>query len=259
MRFRIAVPAIAGILASIALASVVAKADDTPVMLKYSAKTGDSQHQQTVIKTNVAGMDIVVKQLSKRLVKDVNDAGDVTSLVVDEGVTYTLAGNDQHQDPGPDITVKRDKLGKLTDWKPAKDFDNPPIPPEVMRTSEQLYTVVLPTDAVKEKDTWKSEIDNPIYAKMKIKVTGTYLGIEKVDGVDLWKIKQTASVPLDADGNVTTFDGTFWLNPVNGQVVKLDGNVKDMPTAQVGKVTLQVSVSQVKDEKPAVVDKKTSV
>jgi len=247
MRIQMSVPVIAGLLGCIAIGPV--RADDSPITLKYTTKVGDSQHQQILVKANVGGVDAVVKQTQKRLTKEVNDAGDVTFLVTDEGGTLTLAGSDQHQDPGPDVTVKRDKLGKLTDWKPAKDFDNPPMSPEVMRATEQLYTVVLPTMAVKEKDTWKVELDNPVYSKAKIKVENTYLGMEKVDGVDLWKIKQTATVPLDADGGVSAFDGTFWLNPSNGQLVKLEGNVKDVPS-QFGKLQLEITVSPVKDEKP---------
>ena len=235
MRIRMVVPVIAGILASIALLPSLAKADDTPVTLKYTTKVGDSFHQQMLIKANVGGIDATLKQTQKRLIKDVSDTGDVTFLVTDEGGTLTLMGTDQHQDPGPDVTVKRDNLGKLTDWKPSKEFDNPPMSPEVMRATEQLYTVVLPSVPVKEKDTWKVAIDNPIYDKKKIAVENTYLGIEKVDGVDLWKIEQTATVPLDADGNVSTFEGTFWLNPASGQLVKLEGNAKDIPS-QYGKL-----------------------
>jgi len=241
---------IVGVLASVALSPALVRADDSPVTLKYTTKVGDSQHQQVLVKANVGGIDAVVKATQKTLIKEVTDSGDVTYVVTDEGGTITLAGSDQHQDPGPDITVKRDKLGKLTDWKPSKDFDNPPMSPEVMRATEQLYTVVLPTAPVKEKDTWKVELDNPIYAKMKIKVENTYLGIEKVDGVDLWKIKQSATAPTDADGGVVTFEGTFWLNPASGQMMKLDGSVKDVPS-QYGKLQLTIAVSPVKDDKPA--------
>jgi hypothetical protein len=129
-----------------------------------------------------------------------------------------------------------------------------------MRATQQLYSVILPTEAVKEKGTWKVELDNPIYAKMKIKGENTYLGLDKVDGVDLWKIKQTATVPTDGEGGAVVFDGTFWLNPANGQMVKMEGTAKDVPT-QFGKLSLAISVSQVKDDKPAptTADKKAPV
>ena len=255
MRILSKMPLITGILTSIALApAIAASADDSPVTLKYTAKSGDSQHQQVVIKVDSVGA--VLKQTQKRLIKDVSDTGDVTVLVTDEGGTLTVAGSDMPQAAGPDVTVKRDKLGKLSDWKPAKEFDNPPMAPEVMRATEQLYTVILPSAAVKEKDTWKVELDNPIFAKMKIKVENTYLGIDKVDGVDLWKIKQTATAPTDGDGGVVTFEGTFWLNPANGQMMKLEGTAKDVPT-QFGKLSMAITVSPVKDDKPAPVAART--
>ena len=258
MRIRTNVPMAAGVMAAMLLSPALVLADDSPVTLKYTAKAGDKQHQQIVIKVDSVGA--VLKQTQKRLVKEVSDTGDVTFVVTDEGGTLTVAGNDMPQPAGPEITVKLDKLGKLFDWKAAKDFDNPPLAPEVMRATEQLYTVVFPSAAVKEKDTWKVELDNPIFAKMKIKIENTYLGIEKVDGVDFWKIKQTGSAPTDGDGGVVNFEGTFWLNPANGQMLKLEGTAKDVPT-QFGKLTMAISVTPFKDEKPgaAVTDKKAPI
>jgi hypothetical protein len=258
MRIQSTVPIIAGIVASMALLPGIARADDA-VTLKYTIKVGDAMHQQVVLK--VAGVDATAKQTLKSVVKEVKDTGDVTVLETDEGGSFTLNGADTPMDKVPDITIKRDKQGKVTDWKLAMDLPATyPLPVEILRALGQLYNIVLPTAAVKEKDTWKLDLDNPVYDKMKIKIENTYVGIEKVDGVDLWKIKQTATVPLDADGNVSTFDGTFWLNPANGQLAKMDGNVKDVPT-QLGKFTFSVLVSPAKDDKPtpAPTDKKAPV
>jgi hypothetical protein len=256
MRVRTISPIVFALLMSAVVPAIYAGADDSPVTLKYVYKVGDSLHHQTLIKANVQGLDAVVKQSRKSVVKEVKDNGDITVLVTDEGGTLTLSGADQHQDPGPDVTVKLDKLGKVTDWKAAMDIPPGALTAEQMRAMDQLYTIIFPAAPVKANDTWKLELDNPVYDKMKIKVENTYVGIEKVDGVDLWKIKQKATVPTDGEGNVTTFEGSFWLNPANGQLTKLDGNVKDLPT-QFGKISFTILLTPVKDDKPSA-DKATA-
>ena len=242
------VAGLAAALLSVGLSPISARADDAPVTLKYVTKVGDSSHQQIEIKAMVSGVDAVVKQTQKRLVKEVKDSGETTTVITDEGGTLNLAGTDQHQDPVAEITVKRDKFGKLLDWKPAADIGGN-LPPELLRTTEELYTIVLPDKAVKEKDTWKSEVDNPMLKAKKISVENTYLGLVKVGDVSLWKIKQTASVPTDDMGGVSMFDGTFWLDPATGKTVKIEGSMKDVPS-QFGKLSFTVLVTEIKDAKP---------
>ncbi len=249
MRYQFFTPLVASIAGVTLLASVRVRADDAPVTLKYVAKVGDSQHQQVIIKASIAGMDVVVKQAHKTVIKEVKDNGEVSMLETDEGSTVTLGGNDQHQDAVPDITIKRDKTGKMIDWKPAMDLPAGALSPEVLRTMAQMYVPVFPTTAVKSMDKWKQEFDNPILPKTKVKVEYTYLGIEKLDGKDLWKIKENATVATSEDGGSTTFVGTFWMNPMNGQTQKLEGEVKDVPT-QFGNMSFSMVMTLIKDAKP---------
>jgi hypothetical protein len=92
--------------------------------------------------------------------------------------------------------------------------------------SDQLFT----DKEVKKNDTWETEIENPAVKEKKVTVKGTYLGNETVDGVELWKVKQTADAATDKDGGKLSVDFTSWINPTNGQVVKSEGVVKDLPT-----------------------------
>jgi hypothetical protein len=250
MHYRFFAPVVAAFAVSSVAVSMpaIARADDSPVTMKYIAKVGDVEHQQVLMKAMVQGIDAVVKNTQKRTVKDVKDTGETTYLVTDEGGTMTLMGNDQVQPAGPDVTIKRDKTGKIIDWKPAMDI-NGALSPELMRTLAQLYTLILPTDAVKTNDKWKVELDNPLFKDKKIKIENTYLGLEKVDGVSLWKIKQTTSVPTDGEGGIATFEGTFWLKPETAQAIKIEGAAKEVPS-QFGKLSFTVVVSPVKDDKP---------
>ncbi len=243
MNFRASRPLIAAVVGIIALAPAGARADDA-VTLKYTDKVGDKLRQQIVIKASVQGIDAIMTNIQQSLIKEIKDTGDVTLLVTDEGGTLTLMGNDQKQEPSPDVTIKRDKTGKISSWKPATDITGA-LPPEFLQTSAQFNTVILPTTPVKEKDTWKLELDNPMFKAKKIKIENTYVGIEKVDGVDLWKIKQTANVPTDGEGGVAVFEGTFWLNPATGRPAKVEGKAKDVPS-QFGKLSFTITITPAK-------------
>lgn len=247
---RFVLPALAAtFVVGSAVFTVSVRADDAPVTLKYVNKVGDSLRQKVVIKASVQGIDAVMTNTQKRVTKEVKDSGEVTYLVSDEGGTLLLMGNEQHQDPQPDITIKHDKLGKVIDWKPAQDI-NGALSPELLKTLSQIYSPVLPADAVKPKDVWKVELDNPIYKDKKVKIESTFLGIEKVDTVDLWKVKISAVIPTDGENGVATYEGTFWLIPATGQVAKAEGAAKDIPS-QFGKLAFTVAITPAKDEKPA--------
>ena len=46
------------------------------------------------------------------------------------------------------------------------------------------------------------------------------MGIEKVDGTDYWKVKQSADPDTDAKGAKMGYDATYWLDPSNGEEAK---------------------------------------
>lgn len=253
MRFHPVIPTLFGAIAVLTVAAprpicADERKDDAPVTLKYTYKAGDVQHLDVLIKANVQGADATVHSTRKYTIKEIKDSGDVVIRFTDEGGTLTLNGADQPQDPAPDIDLTRDKQGKLTDFKPSKEIAGQ-LTPEVLQTIEELSVVVLPDKAVKANDTWTNELDNPNFKAKKITISDTYLGTEKVDGVDLWKIKQSAKVPLDGEGGVTTYEGTLWLDPATGHIIKHDASVKDLPTAAIGNVSFTLLVTPVKEEK----------
>jgi hypothetical protein len=243
MKFRASLPLMAAAVGVLSIVSSAVRADDA-VTLKYTDKAGTKWRHQIVIKASVQGIDAIMTSVQSSVIKDVKDSGEITLVQTDEGGTLSLMGNDQRQEPRPDITIKRDKTGKITSWKPATDITGA-LPPELLQTTDQFYTTIFPTMPVKEKETWKLELENPMFKAKKINITNTFAGIEKVDGVDLWKITQVANVPTDGEGGLAVFEGTFWLNPASGLPAKIEGKAKDVPS-QFGKLSFTVNITPAK-------------
>ena len=119
--------------------------------------------------------------------------------------------------------------------------------PEIAKLMASLSTSLLTDRALKTNDTWQTELENPAVKEKKVTVKDTYLGIDKVDGKDYWKVKQTAEAVVDADGSKMTYEFTVWIDPMSGDAFKIDGTVKDVPT-QVGPITMQITSTAVKPD-----------
>jgi hypothetical protein len=227
------------LLAFALLAGQVARADDAAaVTLGFKPKLGRVSRSKTVIKTTVMGMDVIVNQTQKSTVKEVKENGDFILEVVDEGSTINIGGTEQDQPAGMPRTITRDKFGKV---KEAKEVEGGGfMAPEISKLMTLLSTSIFADKAVKVDDTWQTELENPAVKEKKVTVKDTFLGIEKIDGKEYWKIKQTADAVLDADGSKMTYSFTAWLNPVDGEAFKVEGTVKDVPT-QVGALTMEIT------------------
>src|SRR5207248_1555 len=88
-------------------------------------------------------------------------------------------------------------MGKLVDFKMEEGGI---LAPEIARLLATLRTPILPEKEVKAGDTWQTEFDNPAVKGKKFTVKTTFVGTDKVEGMDVWKIQQsgepaTLSVP----------------------------------------------------------------
>jgi hypothetical protein len=183
----------------------VARADDEKtVTLLVKPKVGRVMRTKSVINTSVMGMDLVVNQSQKDTIKEVKDNGDVVAEIADEGTTISIGGMDQDQPAGPPFNYTRDKIGKIKEFKRAEE--NGFTSPEIAKLMATLSAFILTDKAVKTNDTWQTELDNPAVKEKKITVKDTYLGIDKVDGKEYWKVKQTAEAIVDADGNKVSYE-----------------------------------------------------
>lgn len=230
------------------LAGQVARAqDEKAVNLVVKPKAGLVTRAVTTIKTSAMGMDIIVTQTQKDTVKEVKENGDVVVEVADEGSVLNIGGTDRDQPASPAFTITRSKLGIVKESKreDASGF----MTPEVGRLMTSLSSSIYPDKLVKTNDTWQTELENPAVKEKKITVKGTYLGLDKVEGKDYWKIKQSAEAFVDADGAKMSYEILQWINPKDGTLFKLEGTIKDVPT-QVGPLTMQITSKALKlDEK----------
>jgi len=205
------------------------RADDAAVKLTRTFKEGDLVHYKSTIKVSVMGMDVVVTSLEKRTVKEIKKTGEVVIVVEgEEGGSLSMNGADQPQPPAPPATETFDKSGKMAEFKPSVEggfFD-----PGVGQLVAITHHFVLPDKEVKKDDTWETELDDPAVKGKKMTLKSSFLGIEKRDGKDLWKVKQKGEPLVDAAGGKMTFEFTGLLDPATGNMVHFEGTVKQIPT-----------------------------
>ena len=234
-----------GVLLALALIGArSANAEPKKMALSRMLKAGVITTYKSQIKASVQGMDIVIDQSKKQTIKTIKENGNIVVLSEDLGGTMKLNGMEQEQKPGAPSTETRDKLGKLVEFSHEQD-QNAPFTPEIQKLIASLSELILTDKEVVDGDSWDTQLDNPASKDNKIKVKTTYQGIEKVDGVELWKFKQTAEAIVSADGAKVAQESTIWLNPKDGLMEKSDSKVKDAPT-QFGPLDFVVVVNRVK-------------
>ena len=235
------------VLAGLALiAALPVRADDKPVTLTRTYKKGDVTRLKAESAVTTANGDVQAVMTSKFTVKDVKDNGQVVVEQAGEGGKVTIGGNDMDIPASPPVTVTRDKSGKLVEFK--MDESTPGLStPEISRLMATIGPPILQDKEVKPGDTWQTEMDNPAAKGKKVIIKTTFVGIDKVDGTDHWKVKQTAEPDTDANGGKMNYEATYWLDPANGQEVKSEANVKDLPS-QYGLLTMKIKTTRLKED-----------
>ena len=109
--------------------------------------------------------------------------------------------------------------------------------------------IVYNPDHTLKYESWTTEMDNPALKGKKFSLKSVFIGIDKVDGKEYWKVKQTSTVEVDAAGAKTAFEMTHWMEIGTGETFKAEGSVKDLPT-QFGPVNWTMKIEKLKAEKP---------
>jgi hypothetical protein len=190
------------------------------------------------------GMEMEMQGVEKSTITAVQENGDVVAEVVDEGSKLHAAGQDQDMPITPTYSITHDKLGKTTKTG-KKESDDGFTTPAISKLMDSITDFVLTDKAVKPNDTWQNELENPAMKEKKVVVKDTYLGLDKIDGKDCWKVKQAAEAVVDAAGAKLSYEVTVWIDPVNGATVQLDGTVKNVPTA-AGLMSMHVLTTTLK-------------
>jgi hypothetical protein len=196
------------------------------VKLARTPKKGETVKYQYEVKGEVATAPFSVTGRSKHEVTEVKDSGEFTTTEVSEETKLVVMDMEQPSPPSVPVVVTRTSGNRLQELK--SDAQAGIVSPEVQRLLAILSQPLLSEKAVAQAESWETEIDNPIAAGQKFKVKTTYAGTEKLGEVDAWKVMQSASVTVP-DGPLT-HETTYWLDPANGQIVKQESTVKNIPS-----------------------------
>ena len=233
-----------GIIALALLATSVF-ADEKPVTLSRTFKKDAVVRMNIETAIDADGTPVQVKLSTKSTVKAVKDNGQIVIETQDEAGKITLNGSDMDIPGGGITTLTIDKAGKLVDFKAAVGGI---LTPEILRLLETMRMPILSDKEVKTGDSWKSEFDNAAVKGKKFTVTTTFGGVDKVEGADMWKLKQEGAPDTDASGAKMGFDATYWLDTTSGQIVKADIKIKGQPTIMYGTHSMTTKATRAKPE-----------
>lgn len=235
-----------GILAAVAVALILPStifADEAAVMLSRKLKAGETIKHKFLVTANVNGADVVVRREASTKIVEIKPDGKVVVETQDLAGKVEFGGMEMEVPAVAAVTTVRDKQGKILEFKMAGS-EGTIMSSEVMHIMAAISEIAFPENAVKPAESWTTEYDNPAAKGKKFTLKGTFVGMEKVDGVDCWKVKQ-AGADIEAEGNKVGIEMTCFFDASNGRMVKTEANIKDIPT-QFGALTFTVKLDLVK-------------
>ena len=224
------------------------KTDGKPVSLVVAVKVGDEKRYKSVVKAITGMGDALLKGTQIVTVKEISKDGNIKVETATENNTMEFGGQPQQDVPAekPSSTT-RDKYGKLVDFT-VSEGQSQYFAPEAQKLQASLMQVILTGKEVKAGDSWETELENPMLKDKTFKVKTTYLGTEKVEDVEYWKLEQTSETVIDADGAKMTSKVTAWLNSADGSSFKKKISMKNFPSTAVGSIEFDITISAIKKE-----------
>jgi len=194
--------------------------------LARTPKKGDMVTYRFEVKGDVAEVPFSVTGRTKREVTEVKDSGDFVTTETNEETKVVVMGMELPSPPVLPLAITRARGNRLLDYKTEQQADF--IALEVQRLLSALGEPLMPGKDVSGGDTWETEIENPVVAAKKVKVKTRFAGTEKLGEAEVWKVTQSAAADL-TEGQLS-FDATYWLDPSNGQILKQEAMVKNVPS-----------------------------
>jgi hypothetical protein len=223
----------------------VARMQDA-MTLTRKVKAGDSVRYKTTLTLSANGADVTVEQNRKQTVKEVKESGETVTEITGEGDKLTVNGETNDIPPTAATTVTLDKSGKILSYKPAA-ADDPYLSTSTLHLLTLAEEIIFPDKAVKTGDSWKTEVDNPAVKEKKVVITTTFVGIEKVDGADVWKVKQTLEAETAGGGSLKS-EMTALVETTTGQTLSAEQSVTGVPTSELGALDWKAKLVRVKAE-----------
>jgi hypothetical protein len=227
-----------------ATSAATALAQDKTYKLAAQYKKGEERKSKITINASLMGMELVVVQNMKLVVKEIKDNGNVVIENIMLGGTISINGMEQEQPARPAVTEERTKTGKLLELKTPAEAGEV-FSPEVQKLLASINDPVYSDKEVKVGDSWTIELDNPVVKDKKVKISNKVLAAEKVGDIETVKVGQKVEAVVAADGTMLTQEMTFWINPENGEAVKAEGKIANLPTS-FGNISWTMKMAQVK-------------
>jgi len=215
-------PNLAKISALVAALGLIALVFATPFTLKRQPKTGDTIKYRFAMIFNVNGVDVTYTSLLTDRVTSVDPSGNYTVQTTQTEFKATLGDQDAPM--------------KSTDVQPTYTTYSPSgailqirgQQPENAYRVANLGAVHLPDKPVNIGDTWSASVQ-PDASTGTVALAATYnvIGPQEIGPYGAVAVK--LSYKEATASNPAMSDGTVWINPADGTVVKMDVDWKNAP------------------------------
>lgn len=202
--------------------------EQATVTLAFHHTKGKVYHYKSETNSTQGGRPLIWTSLTDVTIKKVKPNRNVVCETVFTKVKFSAPGQETDLTPFPKENSTFDPTGKLIDFEKGISEAGPRHEVDYIET--QLLNPLFPDHPVKSGDTWKTKIENPLIQDAFYFVKTTFIGNAEVKGKKVWKIKQIGDVKTDDKGQILTVSATFFLDPDDGRIVKLDANMDNQPS-----------------------------
>lgn len=221
-----------------ALAAISIQGAQDSARIQWKPKAGDTATLSMQVATSMQGMNVEVRLRTTSKVLEVTSET-VKLEATEQMVDLKLNGESMMDQMPPDASKKTYTMrldGELVSYTTdGQGMDNPRF--------EEAFVFTYPNREVKVGETWtRSRAADKEKGTVASKTTFTFLGSENLDGAPSHKVKVTFA---ETEGQTPmTFEATVWLSPANGDMLKMDGilrNVQFEPTMPPADATIKVT------------------
>lgn len=205
--------------AALAAISIQGSQDSAPI--HWKPKAGDSAELSVQVKADMQGMAVEVLLRQKTKILEVSSDG-IKMENSEEMVDLKVNGQSMMDAIPPGAgrkiyTLRTD--GELLSYTVEGGEDNPRL--------EDAMVFLYPNRDVKVGESWtRTRPGNKDKGVPASKTTFTFLGTESADGAQALKVRIAFT---ETEGSTPmTFDGTAWLAAANGDLLKLEGLMKNV-------------------------------
>ncbi len=206
---------------------------EKPIKLVRSYKLDEMVHYDVKMKMTIAGAEILIATGNKITAKELKKDG-TFMLVEDPDIMKITAGGKESKAPGSKPWKEfRDSRAILKDYI-VDDDPSAITSPNGLKLVASVSEIILPEKEVKSGEFWETELDNPTRPDKKFKIKTMFLGSEKIDGVDYMKLDQNVEVAFEIESSKLKYHLIAWVDTTNGQMFKVKGDLKGLPTQSGG-------------------------